>query len=264
MAITTQNFTTFVRNQVAAMQAAAKTALGVAWANRIAIAAQLLRDCRSAFEGLEDAITGLGHRLVHKAHLYDVIREVLVEYGCVAKTEGEFVHVGSMVREFLDDLVARAAPKPEQHSKQGTNMLQFRKKPIVIEAFQMTEARRLDNSDWPNWLNQAWNKNEGQEGALFRQNMGAQLPDLLCIQTLEGVHLVQWGDWIIRGVKGELYPCKPDIFEATYEPADAAPAAPGVTDELRSFLACEIEATLFENVVSPALDRFLQAKGEGK
>ena len=39
------------------------------------------------------------------------------------------------------------------------------------------------------------------------------------ITTLEGVMRADNGDWIIRGVKGELYPCKPDIFEATYEPA---------------------------------------------
>jgi len=40
------------------------------------------------------------------------------------------------------------------------------------------------------------------------------------IETLEGGHLVSSGDWIITGVKGERYACKPDIFSATYEPAD--------------------------------------------
>lgn len=97
--------------------------------------------------------------------------------------------------------------------------MKFRKKPVVIEAFQMTKERRMDNKDWPEWLNRAWNKNEGDPGELFRQNMDAELPDLLCIWTLEGVHLVDWDDWIIQGVKGELYPCKPDIFAATYDPA---------------------------------------------
>ena len=43
---------------------------------------------------------------------------------------------------------------------------------------------------------------------------------LTTIQTLEGVRTAQPGDWIITGVKGERYPCKPDIFEATYEPVD--------------------------------------------
>ncbi len=41
----------------------------------------------------------------------------------------------------------------------------------------------------------------------------------LTIPTLEGDHTANVGDWIIKGVKGELYPCKPDIFEMTYEPA---------------------------------------------
>lgn len=96
-------------------------------------------------------------------------------------------------------------------------MYSFRKKPVVIQAFQMTEERRMDNSEWPEWLHEAWNKSEGVSGALFRQNMDAQLHDLLCIQTLEGIHLVNFDDWIIQGVHGELYPCKPEIFAATYE-----------------------------------------------
>lgn len=98
----------------------------------------------------------------------------------------------------------------------------FRKKPIVIEAFQMTIERRMDNSEWPNWLHRAWNGERNEPGTLQRVDMGAPLPDMLQIVTLEGLHLVSWGDWIIRGVKGELYPCKPDIFDATYEPAKGA------------------------------------------
>lgn len=46
-------------------------------------------------------------------------------------------------------------------------------------------------------------------------------PGHLTIATLEGVMRAEVGDWIIRGVKGELYPCKPDIFAATYEPVTA-------------------------------------------
>ena len=96
--------------------------------------------------------------------------------------------------------------------------MKFRKKPVVIDAFQMTEARRMDNSDWPNWLNSAWNEERDQEGSLQRADMTAVLPDMLEIVTLEGNHKVSWGDYIIRGVQGELYPCKPEIFVATYEP----------------------------------------------
>lgn len=97
-------------------------------------------------------------------------------------------------------------------------MLQYRKKPVVIEAFQMTEARCTNNEDWPEWMNIAWNKERGAPGSLYPTEEGTG-DGTVSIGTLEGQHLVSWGDWIIRGVKGELYPCKPDIFEATYEPA---------------------------------------------
>lgn len=92
-------------------------------------------------------------------------------------------------------------------------MPKFRKKPVVIEAFQITPETRGDNKDWPNWLNEAWNKDFSEVGAFY------PLSTTLLIHTLEGSLVVSMGDWIIRGVKGELYPCKPDIFEATYEPA---------------------------------------------
>ena len=97
----------------------------------------------------------------------------------------------------------------------------YRKKPVVIEAFQMTKARRMGNSEWPAWLNLAWNKGHNEVGALQRVSMDAPMPDDLEIVTLEGNHLVGWDDYIIQGVKGELYPCKPVIFEMTYEPVEA-------------------------------------------
>ena len=53
---------------------------------------------------------------------------------------------------------------------------------------------------------------------LFMSNYELQ-GDSLLIKTPEGTMRADPGDWIIRGVKGEIYPCKPDIFEATYEPA---------------------------------------------
>ena len=96
--------------------------------------------------------------------------------------------------------------------------MKFRKKPVVIEAFQMTEGRRANNAEWPNWMHQAWQIGRGKEGALYPTGEGTG-NGTLSIGTLEGQHLVSWGDWIIQGVKGEIYPCKPDIFAATYEPA---------------------------------------------
>ena len=94
--------------------------------------------------------------------------------------------------------------------------LKFRKKPVVIEAFQMTEERRAINGDWPNWMHKAWQLDREAPGSLYPTEEGTG-DGTLSIGTLEGQHLVSWGDWIIQGVKGELYPCKPDIFDATYE-----------------------------------------------
>jgi hypothetical protein len=100
-------------------------------------------------------------------------------------------------------------------------MPKFRKKPVVIEAFQMTPEHRASNLHWPHWMHEAWNTPHDQPGALLcRDYPNSDGTDPLRIFTLEGVHNVDWGDWIIRGVKGELYPCKPDIFDATYEPVD--------------------------------------------
>ena len=97
--------------------------------------------------------------------------------------------------------------------------MKYRKKPVVIEAFQMTQERRMDNSEWPNWLNAAWQKDFDEQGALSCADYpNSDGSDQLVIRTLEGMMYVGWGDWIIQGVKGELYPCKPDIFAATYEP----------------------------------------------
>lgn len=109
--------------------------------------------------------------------------------------------------------------------------MKYRKKPVVIEAFQMTEERRRDNRDWPNWLHEAWNKGNSEIGGLYPGNKGNTEIDSLYpekyptpdgserlrIKTLEGDQLVSWGDYIIKGVKGEIYPCRCDIFELTYE-----------------------------------------------
>jgi len=96
--------------------------------------------------------------------------------------------------------------------------LKFRKKPVVIEAFQMTRERRVSNVDWPDWMHLAWQLGRETPGSLYPTKEGTS-KGTLSIGTLEGQHLVSWGDWIIRGAKSELYSCKPDIFEATYEAA---------------------------------------------
>lgn len=98
--------------------------------------------------------------------------------------------------------------------------MKFIKKPVTVEAFQMTRERRQNNKDWPEWLNEAWNKPHGVPGAVYPKHYpDSDGTDNLMIRTLEGVHQVSWDDWIIRGIKGELYPCKPEIFAATYDEA---------------------------------------------
>lgn len=87
-------------------------------------------------------------------------------------------------------------------------MPKYRKKPVVIDAYQWNPSDCP--SALPDWL---W-ATIGQRPQLFNERTGA-----LIIRTLEGDMVAEPGDWIIRGVKHELYPCKPDIFAATYEPA---------------------------------------------
>lgn len=94
--------------------------------------------------------------------------------------------------------------------------MKFRKKPVVIEAFQFsgwTDAL----SRYPRWFTDS--NPRGPGGDIFWEKFDEK-PPFDCaaiIETLEGYMRAEWGDWIIRGVKGELYPCKSDIFEATYE-----------------------------------------------
>ncbi|GAB7024740.1 hypothetical protein [Salidesulfovibrio brasiliensis] len=97
-------------------------------------------------------------------------------------------------------------------------MNQYRKKPIIVEAFQMTKERRHDNSEWPEWLHKAWVSKPHETGSVWPEDFPhSSGTDRLMIGTLEGSHRVDWDDYIIQGVKGELYPCKPDVFDVTYE-----------------------------------------------
>lgn len=94
--------------------------------------------------------------------------------------------------------------------------LKFRKKPVVIEATQWTG----DNFDslwlWGGGLNEGENLNRDAKILLY--GSGEDSYNRLTVETLEGSMTASVGDWIIKGIKGEFYPCKPDIFEATYEP----------------------------------------------
>ena len=82
--------------------------------------------------------------------------------------------------------------------------MKYRKKPVVIEAFQFLGTTNLYKYT-PDWFIEA----SLVDKVHARSNC-------LIIKTLEGTHRADVGDWIIQGVKGELYPCKPEIFELTY------------------------------------------------
>lgn len=100
-------------------------------------------------------------------------------------------------------------------------MPKFRKKPVVVEAFQWNGAGM--SPPLPEWLLAALMVEQGRPGSLWRNGK------YLEVGTLEGILSASPNDWIIRGVKGELYPCKPDIFEATYEPVEQSELTPAST-----------------------------------
>lgn len=94
-------------------------------------------------------------------------------------------------------------------------MAKYRKKPVVIEAYQYT-GDFIENNVWnaPTWIKQALDI-----GKLKYKEVEDNPPELYVV-TLEGDMKCDYGDYIIKGIKGELYPCKPDIFEETYEPSE--------------------------------------------
>jgi len=110
--------------------------------------------------------------------------------------------------------------------------MNFKKKPVVIEAFC------LGGGLMPDWFLDARSANTVRT---YSEGTGNPFNDPLThaeIDTLEGTHRANRGDWIIRGIKGELYPCKPDIFAATYEPASTvAPSGLDFGDALRALKA---------------------------
>jgi hypothetical protein len=89
--------------------------------------------------------------------------------------------------------------------------MKYRKKPIVIEAMQLTEENYLEVYEW---VNNLWTGNKTVTGIVLKEK---KEHNGLPIKTLEGTMVASIGDYIIKGVKGEFYPCKPDIFEETYE-----------------------------------------------
>lgn len=83
----------------------------------------------------------------------------------------------------------------------------YRKKPVVVEAVRLTRENVTDVEQFIH----------GKATETHIPGPARGLTEGVKIHTLEGDMLASWGDWVIRGVEGEFYPCKPAIFEATYE-----------------------------------------------
>jgi hypothetical protein len=105
-------------------------------------------------------------------------------------------------------------------------MAKYRKKPVVIEAVQLTWGTWSEVCDFVS----VGRLDEGKPQGCYLDMLGYPLPGDgtsermgLLIPTKEGLMTASEYDWIIRGVKGELYPCKPDIFEATYDLVEETP-----------------------------------------
>ena len=99
----------------------------------------------------------------------------------------------------------------------STTPKRYRKKPVVIEAMQW-DGTAEGATPIINWI-------LGNDGTARYHEPDWQIhaePPMshIAIDTIEGTMRATIGDYVIRGVQGEFYPCKPDIFEATYEPAD--------------------------------------------
>lgn len=117
-----------------------------------------------------------------------------------------------------------------------TTVKAYRKKPVVIEAEQFIPDKNNPNPHYPPGMKPWPDEN------------GAQPRDMSWgyVDTLEGRVHVQAYDWIIKGIKGEYYPCKPDIFTETYEPTPLDPESPP-TGESECF--CSVDVMKYPNHV---------------
>lgn len=123
-------------------------------------------------------------------------------------------------------------------------MNEYRKKPVVVEARQLTAQNGPELWEW----------------ADSKPTYGTdKFVDGLAIYTLEGRMRADFGDWIIKGVKGEFYPCKPDIFEATYEPVVAQPA-PAEDGPYAGLGAYGIAVTALERILDLDPGRTVEAR----
>ena len=100
------------------------------------------------------------------------------------------------------DVITEKEEQPQMWSPSG----RYKKRPVEVQAYQFLAVSNESVKKIIEW-------SDGKVQGMFDDNGGPHLR----VETLEGVMRVDDGDWVIRGVKGEFYPCKPDIFEETYD-----------------------------------------------
>lgn len=128
----------------------------------------------------------------------------------------------------------------------------YTKKPVTIEAMQLTEANAMGVCDWMEANGYPWLIGNALDPASLRPRGGEDGPEptagiwidpadgALMIRTLEGDMRSSLGDYVIKGIKGEFYPCKPDIFDGSYDEENASLTQPEV-------LAHVVGTTLIQN-----------------
>lgn len=111
----------------------------------------------------------------------------------------EIDHKERRIRELEKEVAELRRYKEEQEEKENPKVRKYRKRPLEIEALRYTTVEALKK-------------------AFPDVDIGVDIKgDKICIKTLEGGAEISEGDYIIKGIKGEYYPCKPDIFEETYQ-----------------------------------------------
>ena len=94
----------------------------------------------------------------------------------------------------------------------GRNQIaRYRKRPVIIDAFQLTDCRYHEKASWPSWLKNALYRGHDKPNSIFIHQR------VVHVHTLEGPRLVSVNDYIIRDAIGELWPYKPSIFNSIYE-----------------------------------------------
>lgn len=90
--------------------------------------------------------------------------------------------------------------------------MKFQKRPVIVEAFQLTAELCQDHSLWPEWARKALDKDPGSEGAIWYDPRSFSF---LC-GTIDGIFFIFRGDWIVKNPDGGIIPCDPDLFFEQY------------------------------------------------